>query len=340
MKNLYDCLNLYREQENVQNIAVRTGNRNEIFCDVYLYNENPVNSSTLFDMASVTKIMATTTLALVAIDKKLLKTDDSVSRFFDVPKDKESMTVKNLLTHTMGIGYKYLYKEGYNYDNIQEYILNLPSAIKIGSDVLYSCPGYILLGKIIEKVLEERLDKLFLKYVAKPIGLNNTSFLPDSNNNFVNANLNELDIGKVNDENAAFLGGVAGNAGLFSNMNDICRFVSTLLNYGAPIISKKTFLEAIKNYTPQMSASRALGFLYVDEKYNQTGNLFPNGSIGHCGHTGQSVFVDLKSGLYAIILSDATISGIKKYGRERYDVVVKMRENIHNAIYNDLKRNL
>lgn len=94
---------------------------------------------------------------------------------------------------------------------------------------------------------------------------------------------------------------------------------------------------ATKNHTPKMSASRAFGFLYVDEKYNQSGRLFPNGSIGHCGHTGQSLFVDLKSGLYTVILSDATIAGKEKYGSEKYDIVVKMREDIHNAIYKDLK---
>ena len=79
--------------------------------------------------------------------------------------------------------------------------------------------------------------------------------------------------------------------------------------------------------------------MYVDEKYNQTGRLFPKGSIGHCGHTGQSVFVDYKSGLYVIILSDATISTTKKYGEEKYDIVMKMREDIHNSLYKDICQN-
>lgn len=136
--------------------------------------------------------------------------------------------------------------------------------------------------------------------------------------------------------NCRHLGGVAGNAGLFSDITDVTKYVKMLLDYGAPIIKRETFCEAIKNYTKEMSASRGLGFLYVDERYNQTGKLFPVGSIGHCGHTGQSVFVDIKSGLYVIILSDATISTVKKYGYEDYSTVMKMREDIHNAIKADI----
>ena len=81
-----------------------------------------------------------------------------------------------------------------------------------------------------------------------------------------------------------------------------------------------------------MSESRALGFVYVDEKYAQTGRLFPAGSIGHCGHTGQSIFFNPKSGLYVLILSDATRAAVVKYGDERYDQVMAMRAQIHNAL--------
>lgn len=86
-----------------------------------------------------------------------------------------------------------------------------------------------------------------------------------------------------------------------------------------------------------MSESRGLGFLYEDDRYNQTGGLFSQGAIGHCGHTGQSVFVDYRSGLYAIILSDATISTVKKYGNERYYEVMDMRSRLHAAIKQDMQ---
>jgi len=336
MKNTNVCLEKYICQGDLQNVAVRVGIRDKVIADIFKSVNIKIDEKTLFDMASVTKIMATTMICLIAYDKKLLDIEDKVSKFFDVPEDKKEMTIKHLLTHTMGIGHKSMVKNGNSYNNISHFILNMPSDVPIGSETLYSCPGYILLGKILEKVFGQRLDKMFTELVAKPLGMGYTTFLPSENNKFVNSNLSLDDIGIVNDYNCRFLCGVAGNAGLFSCIEDVSKYVKMLLNFGEPLIDKNTFETAIKNYTKGMTESRGLGFVYVDEKYCQTGELFPEGSIGHCGHTGQSVFVDLKKGLYVIILSDATISTEKKYGEEKYDIVMKMREDIHNSIMKDL----
>jgi CubicO group peptidase (beta-lactamase class C family) len=292
-----------------------------------------VDAHTLFDMASVTKILATTSLALIALDRGLIGIDDLVSKYYETDKP---MTVKHLLTHTMGIGHKALNMKANTYENISEKILEIPSDIAIGSDVQYSCPGFILLGKILEKVFGARLDQCFDELVAMPLGLRETSFLPTNRQNAVNSNLEETKKGVVNDYNCQFLGGVAGNAGLFSNISDVTKYVGFLLSKGQPLISEKTFEMAVQNYTADMSASRGLGFLYVDEKFRQTGNLFTDGAIGHCGHTGQSVFVDYRMGFYTIILSDATISTVRKYGKEHYDEVMNMREDLHNAIKQNL----
>ena len=86
-----------------------------------------------------------------------------------------------------------------------------------------------------------------------------------------------------------------------------------------------------------MKEYRGLGFLYVGEAYEQTASLFPIGSIGHCGHTGQSVFVNPENGLYAIVLSDAALCAAKKYGDGYYDAVKKMRHDIHEAIKEDIR---
>lgn len=124
------------------------------------------------------------------------------------------------------------------------------------------------------------------------------------------------------------------NAGVFSNMTDMTKYVQMLLRHGEPLVGREVFDKAVQNHTPNMNGSRGLGVLYVDESYSQTGDLFPAGSIGH---TGQSVFVDLKSGLYVIILSDATIAIVKKYGNQHYEEVMRMRQDIHNAIKADLQ---
>ena len=336
MQNLEKCIDKLLEEKTVQNIIVKVGQGNNVLCEIKKSaQERTLTDKTLFDMASVTKIVATTSLTLIAIERGLLSLSDYVDKFFTTPEDKQTMTIQHLLTHTMGIGHKSLLSAT-SYDDIQNYILNTPLDIPIGSNVLYSCPGFILLGRILEKVFDNKLDILFEKYVAHPLGMSLTTFLPSSSNDIVNSNLAIDEKGLVNDYNCRHLGGVCGNAGLFSNIADMTLYAKMLFSYGEPLFSKNTFDIAIKNYTPNMAESRALGYLYVNEQYCQTAELFQKGSIGHCGHTGQSIFACPKSKLYVIILSDATISTLKKYGKENYEEVMKMRHDIHSAIKNDL----
>lgn len=207
MKHTYDCIEKYILQKHLNNIAIRIGIGNRVIADVFKSTEQNIDTKTLFDMASVTKIMATTTLCLVALDKGCVKLNDTVSSYFEVPHDKEKLTIEHLLTHTIGIGHKSLNVFGNNYNNIAQYILSIPLDVSIGSDVLYSCPGYILLGKILEKVFGKRLDELFLEFVANPLKMEYSSFCPDINNQFVNSNLPEDEFGIVNDYNCRFLGG-------------------------------------------------------------------------------------------------------------------------------------
>ena len=325
------------ERGETRNLALRVGYGNEIVIQLIKSADDPaLDADTLFDMASVTKIMVTTSLALIAIDRGLLSPADKVSRFFPVPEDKRELSVRHLLIHTMGIGHKPLYKSEPSYDRVAEHVLDIPSDIDIGSQVRYSCPGFILLGKIVEQVFGDRLDRLFSNLVATPLGMSASCFLPETSRHMVNANKTEEEKGLVNDLNCRTLGGIAGNAGLFSTLDDTSRFARMMLDMGAPLISERTFTAAVRNYTDGMSENRGLGFLYVGESYAQTGGLFPVGSFGHCGHTGQSVFVHPESGLYAVILSDATASMVKKYGKENYEGVKQMRHDLHAAIKKDL----
>lgn len=321
----------YVESGILEHVAIRVGRGDNVICDTF---RGGIDETTLFDMASVTKIMVTTVLALIALDRGLLQLNDAIDKYYSTSK---VLTIKNLLTHTIGIGHKALNKDGNTYENIAEKILDIPLDIPIGADVRYSCPGFILLGKILEKIFGMQLDHCFNELVAKPLGFENTSFLPLNRENIVNSNLDRTKRGIVNDYNCQFLGGIAGNAGLFSNLSDVTKYVHFLQRRGKPLIKEETFLLAAQNHTLGMSESRGLGFLYVDERYGQTGGLFPDGSIGHCGHTGQSVFVDYRSGLYVIILSDATVSTVRKYGKERYDEVMEMRSRLHAAIKQDMQ---
>ena len=314
-----------------ENIAVRVGRNDEVFCTLFRGN---VDENTLFDMASTTKIIATTSLALIALDKRLLSLETPISSFY---KTDKPMKIKHLLTHTMGIGHKALNKEGNTYENIAEKILEIPLDFEIGTKTEYSCPGFILLGKILEKVFGQRLDNCFYRLVAEPLGMKNSRFLPTERENIINSNRDHGKLGVVNDYNCQFLGGVAGNAGLFSNVTDATKYAKMLISRGSPLFGEELFTLATQNHTEGMKDSRGLGFLFVDERYSQTGGLFQTGSVGHCGHTGQSIFVDYKTGLYAIILSDATLCTVKKYGGERYGEVINLREALHKAIKKDIE---
>ena len=334
MNIIRDKIDRFFDEKIISNIALRVVKGDEVLVDIYKSDETEIDENTLFDMASVTKILSTTSLALIALDRRLISLDDKVSKFFNTDKN---ITIFNLLTHTMGIGYKPLYDMNLTSDNVADVILSIPSDFEVGSEVRYSCPGFILLGKILEKVFGDTLDNLFLNLVALPLGMNSTSYLPKKTGKFVNPNT-DIEAGIVNDYNCRCLGGVAGNAGVFSTMSDMTKYARMLTSMGSPIIKRETFDKAIKNYTPQMSESRGLGFLYVDERYMQTGSLFKDGSFGHCGHTGQSVFVNAESSLSVIILTDATKKVYEKFSsHEHYNVVMNMRRELHNSVAEYLK---
>ncbi len=336
MKNLNECVGRLFESRSLTNLIVKVGVGDKTLCELIKTTENrDLNSRTLFNMASVTKIMCTTTLALIAIDRGLLSLQDHLSKFFDAPRAQE-LTVFNLLTHTIGIGHKNLTGHTAGYESVGEYILNIPADIPTGKDVLYSCPGFILLGRVLEKIFGDRLDRLFTRYVAEPLGMKNTGFLPDKNQDIVNANLKPEEAGIVHDYNCRHLGGVSGNAGLFSNLDDVMLYVNFLLSKGTPLISEKTFDMAAQNHTVGMRESRGLGFVFVDDRYIPTGGLLPEGSIGHGGYTGQTVFAHPESGFYAVLLSDATVCSCRKHGREISEETKQIKHDIHAAIKKDL----
>jgi len=321
MKHLETCIDRLMAEKTIEHIAVRVGQGDTVLYDAY----RNADAATLFDMASVSKILATTMLSLIALERGMMKLTDRVG----------DLTVQQLLTHTIGVGHKALNKKGNTYENIGDYILSLPRDIPAGTDVLYSCPAFILLGKHLEVLYGKPLDVLLQEEVAVPLGMSRTCYRPIERKNIVNANPTAAGLGIVNDYNCRFLGRIAGNAGVFSCMEDMERFMQMLLHQGKPLIRPETLEMAVQNYTIGMSESRGLGFLYVDERYAQAGGLFPNGSFGHCGHTGQSIFIDPASKLYVIILSDAT-RAVKLFGDGNYETVKQMRADLHAAIKEDL----
>ncbi len=321
-------------------IYVKKGNSITI-----LTSEN-INEDTYFDIASCGKTLVTTPLLLQAIHKGLLTLENTLNDFFvNVPVDKKGITIKQLLTHTSGMSTYYLSDEAVKggREAIAQEILSHPLVFESGSDYIYSDFGMILLGFILEKVYKDCLENVFEKYLKKPMGYTRSKFniaVNEQNSAICYRSQNiEGFSSPWDDEKIRAMGTSAGNGGQFFSLADIKRFANAVLNKDERLYPKKLFELAERVHTPDhTSEARGLGWLIVNEKYHQTGNLFPNGSFGHCGHTGQSIFFNREMDMCVAILTNATRflnmrSGFKGYN---YAEIMKMREHIHNEIYLDL----
>ncbi len=293
------------------------------------------SDDTLFDIASMSKIVSTSTIAFKFIEMGKLRLYDRLDYFFDTSEDKAAITVLNLMTHTSGLpAHLYISEIAKGHEDIVNAILNIKLVNPVGKVPVYSCIGYILLGKILEKIGGASLDVLAQKLVFDELCLKNTTYRPkgDIAPTELNPITNELICGKVHDENARFLNGISGNAGVFSNIGDMATFTQ-MLAMGGKTLSGKRFLSnavmkaAIKNRTPGENREfRGLGFNLAHSPANFMGDLFSERSFGHTGFTGTSMAVDPDSGLFVVLLTNRvcpTRDNVK---------LVRMRSLIHNII--------
>ncbi|MBQ8758767.1 MAG: beta-lactamase family protein [Clostridia bacterium] len=310
--------------------------------DAFISSPN-VDKDTYFDVASMGKVLVTSTLILRAVSDGLLSLDDTLEKFFpDVPEEKKDITLRLLLTHSSGIVRIPIPDRTADCgkEAVAEHILRHPLAYEPGTGYIYSCNGFILLGFILEKVFGMSLDEIYYKYITTPLGLERSRFniAVDEENAAVCYRWKYPGKYRVDDENVYTLGGIAGNGASHSCAGDIQKFIKAVLDKDERLYDKELFRLAETNYTPDFGEGRGLGYLVVSEKYKQTGALFDDGSFGHCGHCGGSFFINRKKRMYVIILTNATrcLASKDKYGRYDYGVIMKMREDIHNAVKMDL----
>lgn len=302
-----------------------------------------VNDETLFDIASMGKVLVTSTLILRAIGEKLLSLDDTVDRFFpDVPEDKREITVEQLLTHTSGI-VRIVPPDDVaeaGRSAVAEFILKSPLAFKPSEGYIYSCCGYVLLGYIAEIIFGEPLDILYEKYIKKPLGLTRSKFnmSKEEENAAVTHYRAEAGEFMVADNIAYKLKGIAGNGASFWCARDILKYIEAVFDRSELLYPKNCYYLAEKDYTPNFEEGRGLGYLIVDSRFRQTGKLFPAGSFGHCGNTGTSFFMNRSDGLFVIALTNATRFSYmrRNYAECDYNEIMDMREKIHNALYDDI----
>lgn len=291
---------------------VLIGNRKGIiransFGNRCLYPEKlPMTEETLFDLASLTKIVATTTLFMIFMEKGLISVYDKVNYYLE--ECKEEITIFNLLTHTAGfVPFEALQEFSESYEEAIKYICQRELQYKIGEKCVYSDYSYILLGYILEKIGGARLDVLCKKYIFEPLEMKNTTFNPTAKN----VAATEIDkvtgktlIGVVHDENARFLEGISGHAGLFSNMYDLSKLANMYINEGNKFISKASFNTMIRNYTQGLEEDRGYGWCIKGDKISSGGDILSPEAFGHSGFTGTSMWIDIKNDIYIILLTN------------------------------------
>ena len=292
----------------------------------------PVNPHTLYDMASLTKILAPTIVALMDIENGLLTLDDTIGRFFDAPTDKRDITVRMLMSHTGGFTPSFdLSAEAESPDDAVRAILAHPLEGIPGDMPRYTCMGYILFAKMLEKLHGKDMRALAREMVFDPLGMDATGYLPENSLNIAATEINrvtgELISGVVHDENARFMGGISGNAGIFSSLDDMIKFTRMLASHGAGLITPATLSVAIRNRTPGFDVHRGLGFHLGGTTQNYLGDLFPPESFGHTGFTGTSIAVCPHTGIWAVLLTNRVHPTRANTGLFRF------RRVFHNMVY-------
>jgi CubicO group peptidase (beta-lactamase class C family) len=289
----------------------------------------PVRTDTVYDLASLTKVVATTTMAMVLVDEDRL---DLARRVSDVLPcfhggARDLVTVERLLTHSSGLpAHLPLYLEIRGPEAYLERICATDLEYAPGTQSVYSDLGVILLGQILERVAGESLEAFARRRVLEPLGMRDTMFRPGP---ALLARIAPTEIdpwrgrllrGEVHDENAYALGGIAPHAGLFGTAPDLARFAQMLL-YGGVFEQHRIVSRAVvEHFTRRASvpgATRALGWdtATASDKaerssapgtpaYSSAGSLLSARSFGHTGFTGTSVWMDPERRLFVILLTN------------------------------------
>lgn len=341
-KAIDELMNKGIDEEIFPGAAISVGDKNgELFRKTYGFRQlvpqkNPMEADTLFDIASLTKLI-TSLVALKLVQDGKLSLDDTLDKFFDAPADKAKITIAQLMTHTSGLpAHEHVYNLVKEPREAFDFILGLSLLDEPSKAVVYSCLGYILLGRICEILGGESIDNLAKDWIFEPLGLNSASYNPSKRHTFAVTEFDtEADTwleGVVHDENARFLKGISGNAGIFANIEDMKTIALMLANKGSVgervIIKKDLFEEAVKNLTPHCPEGRGLGFEIKSNVLISCGNEFSVGSYGHTGFTGTSLWVDIETGLYVVFMSNRVHpmrENVKHipFRRELHDLCVK-----------------
>ena len=293
-----------------------------------------IDANTIYDLASLSKVTGTLLLILKLIEEGSLSMEAKVVDYLSDFKYPE-ISIKNLLVHTSGLAADDKnYKNCLNKEEILDFICQLPLTYATDSKVVYSCFNYILLGFIIEK-LKGNMESYADQVIFKPLNMNCSSYNPALKGLKEQCAATELtDVrgliqGSVHDGKAYIIGGVAGNAGVFSTIEDLSHLALMMLNdgqyNGKTIFDKKT-IELLKHcYTKGLNESRSLGWFFCDP-ISAFSSLSSQQCLYHTGFTGTSMYIDFSRNCAIIILTN------RVHPTRENNNIAEIRKDLHKTI--------
>jgi serine-type D-Ala-D-Ala carboxypeptidase len=280
------------------------------------YSPAPVTLRTLYDVASLTKVLATTWAFMNLKERGLLKLTDRVATYipqFASDQQKSSITLQHLLTHTSGLpGPLPLYKQYQGKEDILQAIYRQHLLFPPGTQHLYCDVGFILLGEVIRCVGSSELDVYCYQHLFTPLDMNDTMFNPPKYlwERVAPTEYKEqrkmLVHGQVHDENAWVMGGVAGHAGLFSTIEDMAKFCTMALasgNYkGKKVLTSNSIIEMASPH--HLQTNEAVGLGWMIDRPSFMGRLASQETFGHTGFTGTSIMMNCQKDWAVVLLSN------------------------------------
>jgi CubicO group peptidase (beta-lactamase class C family) len=286
-----------------------------------------VTADTLFDLASVSKVVATTTAAMILYERGLLDLDARVVGIVpefgkagvagagaeDGDARRRAVTLRMLLAHSSGLpAYEKLFLKVRTREQLLQAAFTTPLAAEPGARAEYSDIGFMVLGEALERIAGETLDRFCQREIFGPLGMGHTTYKPPPE---ARAKIpptqddrtfrKRVIQGEVQDENASVLGGVAAQAGVFSTAEDLARFAHAMLGGGHPILRPETVALFTRRETAPASTSRALGW-DTPSGHSQSGRYFSAQAYGHLGYTGTSLWIDPVRELSVVLLTNRT----------------------------------
>ncbi|HPO73986.1 MAG TPA: DUF1343 domain-containing protein [Armatimonadota bacterium] len=301
----------------------------------------PMRPDTLFDLASLTKVVATAPAILLLVEAGAIRLQDRVVEFIPefAGEGKDEVDLRHLLTHCSGLpAWKPFYEQGASPEELFATICATPLEHPVGRFFRYSDIGFILLGEVVRRVSGLRLDEFTQRHLFAPLGMSETCFCPPASWAARCAATELRDgvslRGQVHDENAAALGGVAGHAGLFSTASDLARFCQMLLNdgelEGTRVLSPLSVRAMLAPQSTCLGSARGFGFDLHSAYASIRGDLLPSGSAGHSGFTGTSLWIDRDLGLAIILLTNVVHPTRERSAR-------RLRSRVSNVVAAALK---